>query len=164
MQRFVFGAFLMHSIVSSESYYRLRYPDDLTVVQHKSPSGRAISICSFVPDYPDVPTFRDPALAIRGLDDYQSFMLAVFWEVLADQASYTVRHKELEPIPGRPHVPKLIGLLSTFHNNVHPCYLLIALTLGIRTPRTIDTLAQRLQQIGEDSLAELKPHFNDGWQ
>jgi hypothetical protein len=113
----------------------------------------SISICSFLPDYPDSPFFAIPAQRIRALQDRDQFVVAVFWEVLADQAVHSISDRDLAQFDPPIYSPKLKGLLSTAKSNVHPAYLLIALSFLRETDRFV---REHIMTIGSSVLAMLQ--------
>lgn len=117
-------------------------------------NDRRLSICSFIPDYPDVAFFRDAAIEIGRLEQKEAFAASVFWEALADQATYSVRRRDLEDHGWPSPVAKLVGMLATAGSNIHPGFLLIALSLA--PDRDLERVRGLLRSVGSAVLYRLR--------
>jgi hypothetical protein len=123
--------------------------------------GRSISICSFLPDYPLVPFIVEPAQRIQRLQTRYDFVAALFWNVLLDQAAYSVEHQDLASRNIGFQSPKLVGLLATFLTNLHPSHLLIALSFDAADDRAV--LPTALTRIGREMLGKAVPKLGRSW-
>ena len=140
-------------IEASHGYYREGYAHDASQVPE--PGSYSVSISSFVPDVPQGPFFRNPARRMRSLPNREVFTCCLFWETLADQASYTITRVDLVghgwPLP----VLKLQGLLGSCGTNVHPGFLLLAMSLSEGYDR--QRVGQDLSDVGVLVLRALAP-------
>lgn len=134
-------------------YYPSLYARDLVRVLPNPGDDRAISICSFLPDCPRGPFFREPARQIRLLRQRDAFVVSAFWEILADQAAYFTLGRDLTRFADPILAPKLNGLLSTANSNIHPAFLLIAMSFG---RETADGVALDVRGVGTSFLGRLR--------
>lgn len=146
--------------MAGASYYPTTYGRDLAVILADR-AANSLSVCSFLPDYPDAEFFRDPARRLKQLPHSGPFVASVFWQVLADQATYEVTRGDLSGRGMRVRPPKLVGLLGTMHNNLHPAFLLIALSYGHLADRT--TISPEIENIGRAMLPEVQRILNSSW-
>jgi hypothetical protein len=137
---------------SAKDYYPSEYEEDAQKVFRDDVDGRVVSICSFLPDYPSEPFFQRPAERIDTLIQRDPFVVSVFWEVLADQAFYSRTGKDLSQVSSAIRAPKLVGLLASARSNVHPVFLLIALSLAADGRDCSEAIAE----IGSSLLNHLK--------
>lgn len=127
-----------------DDYFPAGYQRDANALCGRN-ANCSLSICSFLPDYPDVPFFRDAAAHLKELGDRTSFICAMFWEVLCDQATYTLTRRDLTRYSWPGPAAKLVGLLGTMQTNLHPGFLLIALSFDHKLePNTVSEIIRRL--------------------
>ena len=112
-------------------YHVNAFDDDLRlVIGGASPNWTDLSIASFCPgDPPAVPMYSEPANAFRSLDDQRWFLCSLFASQLIDQACHCVTGSVRQMRAGMPGQVRLVGMLGSYYDTMHPSFLLLLLGL-----------------------------------
>jgi len=113
------------------NYHINHFDDDLRLVMRGSTSQwTSLSIASFCPSRPPtVPMYSEPAEAFRALEDQQWFLCSLFVSQLVDQASHCVTGSVRQTRAGTLGEVRLVGLLGSYYDTMHPSFLLLVLGL-----------------------------------
>jgi len=115
------------------SYYKEDFGCDLLSVQNATTGAveNRISIVSLVPAKLGPSLFDEYARAFKGLASKRLFLFSYFFTSLIDQAIHSALSEEHPYFDRFARYPKLVGILATYHHNIHPGLLLLAATLYI---------------------------------
>jgi len=112
-------------------YHINAFDDDLRhAIGGASANWTDLSIASFCPGKPPtVPMYSEPANAFRSLDDQRWFLCSLFASQLVGQACHCVTASVRQMRAGTLGQVRLVGLLGSYYNTMHPSYLLLLLGL-----------------------------------
>jgi hypothetical protein len=111
-------------------YYTDKFGKDLVAVRDAG-GGLAdrISLLNFMPGQSG--PSREQAHAFRGLPAKERvlFLMCYFYSALLDQAIHAGLRDEHYDFDRLAQYPKLVGILGSYHTNLHPAHLLMAATM-----------------------------------
>jgi hypothetical protein len=112
-------------------YHINAFDDDLRlVIGGASANWTDLSIASFCPDEPPaVPMYSEPANAFRSLGDQHWFLCSLFASQLVDQACHCVTGSVHQMRAGTLGQIRLVGVLGSYYDTMHPSFLLLLLGL-----------------------------------
>ena len=115
----------------SVKYYKENFGYELLAVQNATTATikDRISIVSLLPaeQYPGL--VGENARAFRSLQSQRLFLFSYFFTSLIDQAIHSALREEHPYFDRISQYPKLVGILATYHHNIHPALLILAATL-----------------------------------
>lgn len=139
-------------------YYRTRFPRDLQDVAGTSYSSgdRFISLVSLLPDPP--PGGDDSVFARSGrrfiqLNSKPLFLFCYFFSSLIDQAIHSALRAEHPHFDHLAKYPKFVGILGTFHTNLHPALLLLTATLYVSRDEN-EATTRKLEELTDFFLSD----------
>jgi hypothetical protein len=113
-------------------YYTGQFGQDLVAVRDAG-GGIAdrISLLTFLPGQSG--PSRGQAHAFRGLAAKERvlFLMCYFYSALLDQAVHASLRDEHFEFDRLAQYPKLVGILGSYHHNIHPAHLLMAATMHL---------------------------------
>src|SRR6185437_15366664 len=123
-------------------YHRISFDSDLRrVIGGDTAMWTRLSIASFCPGSPTrVPMYSQPARAFELLEDQCWFLCSLFSAQLVDQASHSATGTVRPVRAGTRGEIRLVGLLGSYWQTMHPAYLLLVLSL-YRLPVADETIA-----------------------
>jgi len=112
-------------------YHVDAFDDDLRhVIGGASANWTDLSIASFCPGNPPaVPRYSEPANVFSSLGDQRWFLCSLFASQLVDQACHCVTGSMRQMRAGTLGQVRLVGLLGSYCDTMHPSYLLLLLGL-----------------------------------
>ena len=115
------------------SYYKEDFGQELLAIQNATTATikDRISIVSLLPveQYPGL--LDENARVFKSLPSQRLFLFSYFFTSLIDQAIHSALREEHPYFDRLARYPKLVGILATYHHNIHPGLLLLAATLYI---------------------------------
>jgi hypothetical protein len=115
----------------SISYYEEDFGRELYAVQNATTATvkDSISIVSLLPTEQSHSLFDDHARAFKSLPSQRLFLFSYFFTSLIDQAIHSALREEHCYFDRLARYPKFVGILATYHHNIHPALLLLTATL-----------------------------------
>jgi hypothetical protein len=128
-------------------YHRISFDSDLRrVIGGDTATWTRLSIVSFCPGNPPrVPMYSEPARAFELLEDKCWFLCSLFSAQLVDQASHSATGTVRKVRAGTRGEIRLVGLLGSYWQTMHPAYVLLVLSL-IRLPVSDDAIVYGIQR------------------
>jgi hypothetical protein len=115
----------------SVKYYKENFGYELLAVQNATTATikDRISIVSLLPaeQYPGL--FDENARAFRSLPSQRLFLFSYFFTSLIDQAIHSALREEHAYFDRIAQYPNFVGILATYHHDIHPGLVILAATL-----------------------------------
>lgn len=89
----------------------------------------SISIVSLLPTEQYSRLSDEHAHIFNSLPSQRLFLFSFFFTSLIDQAIHSALREEHPYFDRFARYPKFVGILATYHHNIHPCLLILAATL-----------------------------------
>jgi hypothetical protein len=113
------------------SYYEEDFGRELYAVQNATTATikDSISIVSLLPTDKSPGLIDEHARAFKSQSSQLLFLFSYFFTTLIDQAIHSALREEHPYFDRLARYPKLVGILATYHHNIHPALLLLVATL-----------------------------------
>jgi hypothetical protein len=112
-------------------YYKVEFGCELQMVKNATDATikDSISIVSLLPNNDSAINTDGHALAFNSLTYQRLFLFSFFFTALIDQAIHSALREEHPYFYRLAQYPKFVGILATYHHNIHPCLLILVATL-----------------------------------
>ena len=114
--------------MDSVQYYKQNFGHELLKVQNAA-SHNKISIVALLPGNKPSRGVRNQAFQAVALKPF--FLFSFYFSILIDQAVHSCLREEHAYFENLTRYPKFVGILGSYHTNLHPGLLLLAATLWI---------------------------------